>query len=200
VLRPVRQGPPVLRLLILTTVLAIVAGLAAWHPWARPAPDRQMTGETSPPSPAAPASPAAAAAPPSPEPAPEPDPAVFTIGAAGDVLPHDTPIRVAHQGDSDYDFTPLLEATRAWSEGVDLALCNMEVPLALPGEAPSGYPRFGAPEQLVANLAVLVWVGCSTGTYHTLARWAANAEFTLDAFAANRLGRAGAAPAPAGDG
>ena len=192
-LRPVRQGPPVLLLLILTTVLAIAAGLAAWQPWARPAPDRQTTGETSPPSPAAPASPAAAPATPSTEPAPEPDPAVFTIGAAGDVLPHDTPIRVAHQGVSDYDFTPLLEATRAWSEGVDLALCNMEVPLALPGEAPSGYPRFGAPEQLVANLAGLGWDGCSTGTNHTLDRGAANAEFTLEQFDANGIGHAGSA-------
>jgi len=194
VLRPVRpHGPPILLLLILTMVLAIVAGVAAWQPWAPPAPAVHATGETSPPSPAAPASPAAGSASPTTEPTADPDPAVFTIGAVGDVLPHDTPIKVAHQGGTDYDFTPLLEATRAWSEGVDLALCNMEVPLALPGEAPSGYPRFGAPEQLAANLADLGWDGCSTGTNHTLDRGPANAEFTLDQFDAAGLGHAGSA-------
>ena len=101
---------------------------------------------------------------------------MFTIGAVGDVLPHDTPIRVADTGGDDYDFTPMLEATRAWSEGVDLALCNMEVPLSMPGETPSGYPLFGAPKQIVGNLAALGWDGCATATNHAIDRGADNAR------------------------
>ncbi|UFU04190.1 CapA family protein [Ruania suaedae] len=128
-----------------------------------------------------------------PEPTAEPaEDAEFTIGAAGDVLPHDTPIREARTGEG-YDFTPMLEATREWSTGVDLALCNMEVPLALPGEEPTGYPLFGAPGELPANLADLGWDGCSTGTNHSLDRGYDNLVHTLDVFDEVGLGHAGSA-------
>ncbi|WP_162458481.1 CapA family protein [Pseudactinotalea suaedae] len=121
--------------------------------------------------------------------------AVFTIGAVGDVLPHDTPIATA-AADAEgggYDFRPMLEATRPYSEGVDLMLCNFEVPLSQPGETPSGYPSFGAPAELVGNLADLGYDGCSTGTNHTLDRGADNAEYTLDVFDESGLGHAGSA-------
>lgn len=123
---------------------------------------------------------------------PEQTEATFTIGAAGDVLPHDTPIREARTADG-YDFTPMLEATRAWSEGVDLALCNMEVPLSLPDEEPTGYPLFGAPDQLPQNLVDLGWDGCSTGTNHSLDRGYDNLAYTLDVFDEVGLGHAGTA-------
>lgn len=130
---------------------------------------------------------------PSPTPSgPEQTEATFTIGAAGDVLPHDTPIREARTADG-YDFTPMLEATRAWSEGVDLALCNMEVPLSLPDEEPTGYPLFGAPDQLPQNLVDLGWDGCSTGTNHSLDRGYDNLAYTLDVFDEVGLGHAGTA-------
>ncbi len=130
---------------------------------------------------------------PSPSPSgPEQEEATFTIGAAGDVLPHDTPIREARTADG-YDFTPMLEATRAWSEGVDLALCNMEVPLSLPDEEPTGYPLFGAPDQLPQNLVDLGWDGCSTGTNHSLDRGYDNLAYTLDVFDEVGLGHAGSA-------
>ncbi len=180
---------PLPALLTCAVLLALVLGFLALKPGAGNA------GATGAPSSTAP-SPAPTQSPSDPAPTtppPPPEPAVFTIGAVGDVLPHDTPIRVAHQGGEDYDFTPMLEATRAWSEGVDLALCNMEVPLSMPGEEPSGYPLFGAPEQIVENLAELGWDGCSTGTNHTIDRGAANAEFTLDTFDEFALGHAGSA-------
>ncbi|QOR72108.1 CapA family protein [Ruania alkalisoli] len=132
---------------------------------------------------------------PSSSPPPEEDPVedvVFTIGATGDVLPHDTPIREARTTDG-YDFTPMLEATRTWSSGVDLALCNMEVPLSLPDEEPTGYPLFGAPDQLPGNLADLGWDGCSTGTNHSLDRGYDNLAYTLDVFDDVGLGHAGTA-------
>ncbi|ACQ80708.1 Putative protein of poly-gamma-glutamate biosynthesis (capsule formation) [Beutenbergia cavernae DSM 12333] len=130
-----------------------------------------------------------------PSPTPTATDAVFTIGAVGDVLPHDTPIRTAldDAGGEGYDFRPMLEATRPYSEGVDLMLCNFEVPLSMPGETPSGYPSFGAPSELVGNLADLGYEGCSTGTNHTLDRGADNAMHTLDVFDAEGLGHAGSA-------
>lgn len=130
---------------------------------------------------------------PSPTPSqPEQEEATFTIGAAGDVLPHDTPIREARTDDG-YDFTPMLTATQDWSEGVDLALCNMEVPLSLPDEEPTGYPLFGAPDQLPQNLVDLGWDGCSTGTNHSLDRGYDNLAYTLDVFDEVGLGHAGTA-------
>ena len=122
---------------------------------------------------------------------PAPD-AVFTIGAAGDVLPHETVIRTAATAEG-YDFIPMLAATQAWSSGVDLAICSMEVPLSLPQETPSGYPLFGAPDELPANLATLGWDGCATATNHALDRGYDNSAFTLDEFDAAGLGHAGSA-------
>ncbi len=147
------------------------------------------------PAPTPTTAPTAPAAEPSPSSPPEADPVedvVFTIGATGDVLPHDTPIGEARTTDG-YDFTPMLEATRPWSSGADLALCNMEVPLSLPDEEPTGYPLFGAPDQLPGNLADLGWDGCSTGTNHSLDRGYDNLAYTLDVFDDVGLGHAGTA-------
>lgn len=198
--RPRAQGlyriPKAARLpiaLLLVLVLAVgVGAIVALNPW------RGVESTDPPPS-------ATTAEPSSAEPTTEPtttepttpaaQEAVFTIGAVGDVLPHDTPIATA-AADADgngYDFRPMLEATRPWSEGADLMLCNFEVPLSMPGETPSGYPSFGAPPELVGNLADLGYDGCSTGTNHTLDRGADNAEYTLDVFDEAGLGHAGSA-------
>ncbi|UFU05165.1 CapA family protein [Ruania halotolerans] len=177
--------PAVLTLVVLialTAALGAVVHRASTEENADPTGTGTVTGEPS-------TEPPTEDATPSQEPSED---AVFTIGAAGDVLPHDTPIRVART-DSGYDFTPMLEATRPWSAGVDLALCNMEVPLALPEEEPSGYPLFGAPGELPGNLADLGWDGCSTGTNHSLDRGPDNLAYTLDVFDDVGLGHAGSA-------
>ncbi len=183
---------PVALLLVLALIVGVVA-IIALNPWREPGDDTSTTdgspstseGSTEPttePETTEPSTPAE-------------EEAVFTIGAVGDVLPHDTPIATARAdaGGDGYDFRPMLEATRAYSEGVDLMLCNFEVPLSMPGETPSGYPSFGAPAELVGNLADLGYDGCSTGTNHTLDRGADNAEYTLDEFDEAGLGHAGSA-------
>ncbi|GAB2991157.1 hypothetical protein GCM10027212_34360 [Actinotalea caeni] len=175
-------------LLVLAGGVAALAALSPWRPGAEPSPTATAAPTTPP-----------VTEEPSEEPSepatPEAEDAVFTIGAVGDVLPHDTPIRTARDdaGGSGYDFRPMLEATRPWSEGVDLMLCNFEVPLSMPGETPSGYPSFGAPSELVGNLVDLGYEGCSTGTNHTLDRGADNAMYTLDVFDEEGLGHAGSA-------
>lgn len=127
------------------------------------------------------------------EPAPEPAAdAVFTIGAVGDVLPHDTVLRTARTADT-YDFTEMLAATQEWSQGVDLAICNLEVPLVPPAAEPTGFPLFGAPVELAADLADLGWDGCSTGTNHSLDRGYDNVVHTLDVLDQAGLGHAGSA-------
>ncbi|WP_156251237.1 CapA family protein [Pseudactinotalea terrae] len=197
--RGITRIPPAVRLpltLVLVLVLAIgVGAIALLGPWndrgdgsptdagtTPPEEPTQTTEPTEEPTSEEPTTPAV-------------QDAVFTIGAVGDVLPHDTPIATA-AADAEgggYDFRPMLEATRPYSEGVDLMLCNFEVPLSQPDERPSGYPSFGAPMELVGNLADLGYDGCSTGTNHTLDRGADNAEYTLDVFDSSGLGHAGSA-------
>lgn len=173
------------------TAIAIVAVVAVILFFTRP---WDPASGTEPPSEPTATEPSTA---PTEEPSPTPsepaqEEATFTIGAAGDVLPHDTPIAEARTDDG-YDFTPMLAATQPWSEGVDLALCNMEVPLSLPEEEPTGYPLFGAPDQLPQNLVDLGWDGCSTGTNHSLDRGYENLAYTLDMFDEAGLGHAGSA-------
>ncbi|WP_152192149.1 CapA family protein [Georgenia satyanarayanai] len=165
---------------------ALLAAAALWRPW----PERP----TAAPSPTQPAVPTATASPtPTPTPTPEPRPdARFTVLGGGDVLPHTTVINTARTGDG-YDFVPMLEATAEYTRGADLALCNAEVPIAPSGTEPSGYPMFGAPEELAADLVRLGWDGCSTGTNHSLDRGIEGLTHTLDVFDAAGLGHVGTA-------
>ncbi len=136
---------------------------------------------------AAPANARAAAATPPPLPANQ-----FTLVAAGDVLPH-APVVASATTAAGIDFTPLTAAVRPYIDGADLAICHMEVPVAPPGVAPSGYPMFGAPSELVAGLASDGWDGCSTASNHSVDRGAAGIEATLAAFEAQGMGATGTA-------
>ena len=93
---------------------------------------------------------AATGAGPSPTPSAAPAETRFTIGYAGDVLTH-MPVMDDTAGGGG-DIEPLIAAARPWSEGVDLALCGMEVPVA-PDGVPSGYPVFGSTTAVVDTLS-----------------------------------------------
>ncbi len=127
----------------------------------------------------------------SPSPTPPPE-ARFTLVAAGDVLTHGAVLDSARTA-AGHDFGPLLEPLDPWVRRADLALCHLEVPVAPDGTAPSGFPTFGAPRELVAALAVQGWDGCSTASNHTLDRGMAGLVATLDAFDVAGLGHAGTA-------
>lgn len=134
-----------------------------------------------------------ATATPTPTPTPTPDPDVsFSLVAAGDVLPHLPVLSSARTADG-YDFTPLLAGMDPWVRGADLALCHLEVPIAPTGQAPSGYPIFGAPAQIAADLREQGWDGCSTASNHSVDRGFAGVTATLDALDAAGLGHAGTA-------
>ncbi|MCB7137732.1 CapA family protein [Cellulosimicrobium marinum] len=117
---------------------------------------------------------------------------VFTIGATGDILTH-MPVTYSARTDEGYDFTPLLTPLDRWVQGVDLALCHLEVPLAPAGVAPTGYPVYGAPAELVRDLAEQGWDGCSTASNHSVDRAMPRVVTTLDALDAAGLGHVGTA-------
>lgn len=128
---------------------------------------------------------------PSPTPTVEPD-VVFSLIAGGDILPHMGVISSAKTADG-YDFTKLMAPSEDFINGADIALCHMEVPVAPKGTKPSGYPMFGAPKQLVPDLATVGWDGCSTASNHSVDRGFNGIVATLDAFEAAGLGHAGTA-------
>ncbi len=142
------------------------------------------------PTPASSASPTMASTP-TPTPTPISRDAVFTILAAGDVLPHADVVKDATAKDGAYDFSTELSGLDRWVQGADLALCHMEVPVAPPGTPISTYPSFGAPASLVKDLAAQGWDGCSTASNHSMDRGFEGVESTLTAFDASHLGHAG---------
>lgn len=121
-----------------------------------------------------------------------PKAARFTIVAAGDILPHG-PVNDSAATDGSWDYTPLLAGIDPWVQGADLALCHLETPVAPPGVTPSGYPMFGAPKELVADIAEQGWDGCSTASNHAVDRGFEGVKATLDALEANSLGHVGTA-------
>lgn len=112
----------------------------------------------------------------------------FTVGYAGDVLMHMPVMESTPAGSG--DITSNIAAETPWVEGLDLALCGMEVPVA-PDGVYSGYPAFGTSTEVVAALARSGWDGCATASNHAADRGEAGVVATLDALDAHGLGHAG---------
>lgn len=127
-----------------------------------------------------------------------------TLAFAGDVLPHMPLSRKAAEygrlvGQA-YDYAPMFAAIRPVLESADLAICHMEVPLHPDGEAPSGYPSFGAPPELVAGIRAGGYDGCSTASNHSLDRGRRGIDRLLDEMDTQGLGHNGTSRNPDQDG
>lgn len=71
----------------------------------------------------------------------------ITFVFAGDIMSHIPQVRAAYLPESNkYDFAPCFEFVRAYIEHADLAVVNLEAPLA--GKPYTGYPLFSAPDEL----------------------------------------------------
>lgn len=178
-----RPSPAARSLVALTAVLVVAGG--AW------AGTRVLGADTAAREPI----PSATVPSPTPTQTPTPEPVVFTLVTAGDVLPHATVNRNA-QTEGGYDYVPMMEPVRAWIEGADIALCSLEVPLAPQGQAPSAYPVFGAPEQLISSLQAIGWDGCATATNHSLDRGVPGLVRTLEVMDEVGLGHTGTGRTP----
>ncbi len=171
-------------------MLAVAAGLGAGLGAGAGATLGRWREAQEPPAPVA-AVPASVAAQRQAPPPPAPEQAV-TVLAAGDVLLH-RPVTDSATTAGGIDYSPLLAGTDAWVQGADLALCHLETPVVPPGEAPSSYPLFGVPGEIVRDLAEQGWDGCSTASNHALDRGLPGVVATLDALDAADLGHAGTA-------
>jgi poly-gamma-glutamate synthesis protein (capsule biosynthesis protein) len=115
-----------------------------------------------------------------------------TIAFAGDFLMHGTVNRAAASGNT-YDYSPLLAGADPWIAGADLAICQLEVPLAPDGVKPSSYPIFATPPQLARDIAEQGWDGCTTATNHSVDQGWAGVEQTINKLTEAGLGYSGTA-------
>ncbi|MDR2374723.1 MAG: CapA family protein, partial [Bifidobacteriaceae bacterium] len=121
-----------------------------------------------------------------------PEAMTVTVAFSGDMLTH-MPVNASAAAGGDYDFSPLLAGTDSWIAGADLAICQMEVPLAAPGRGPSGYPIFAAPDALVRDMAEAGWDGCATASNHAVDQGWEGIVHTIETLTAHGLGYAGTA-------
>ncbi|MDR2453058.1 MAG: CapA family protein [Bifidobacteriaceae bacterium] len=181
-----RFAPRLASLLAVALVAGAALGVEADWALGRPAPPPDAAG----PPPTVTATPQPTAAKSAPPAAIEQ--LTVTLAFGGDLLTHQPVNRSAAAG-GDYDFTPLLAGVDPWIQGADLAICQLEVPLAPPGQAPTGYPLFAAPAALARDLAEQGWDGCTTSSNHSLDQGWAGVRHTIETLTANGLGYAGTA-------
>lgn len=101
------------------------------------------------------------------------EPRTATVVMSGDLLWHSDLWRAAEEvaaetGRGPYDFSRLFQDMRPTIESADMAICHEEVPLAPDGQIPTGYPMFGAPQQVVEFISETGWDLCTTASNHSL--------------------------------
>ncbi|HET8582639.1 MAG TPA: CapA family protein, partial [Jatrophihabitans sp.] len=92
-----------------------------------------------------------------------------TILGSGDVLIHPPLWEQAHNdaGRHGYDFGPMYASIKPDVEQADLAICEMETPLAPPQGPFVGWPDFSAPPQVLTALKGVGYDSCTTASNHT---------------------------------
>lgn len=125
-------------------------------------------------------------------------PRTATILGSGDVLIHPPLILQAQQdaqakGESGYDFNEILAAIAPDVRDADLAICELETPLAPPSGPFSGWPDFDAPPQVLTALKNDGYDSCTTASNHTLDQGFAGVVRTLDELDAAGLKHTGSA-------
>ena len=78
-------------------------------------------------------------------------PDTVTVAIAGDIMLHGKQIEKASRPDGTFDFSPFLENVEPLIAGADIAIANLEFPLA--GPPYQGYPCFSAPDEYACYLA-----------------------------------------------
>ena len=127
-----------------------------------------------------------------------PSPVTMSLAFAGDILIHSQVWKAAtvNAGGSGYDFTPMFARVKPLIEGVDLAICHLEVPLVALGEKPTTNPLYSAPTELAWAIKGMGFDRCSTASNHSFDKGVKGIEATLNEFDALGLGQAGMARTP----
>jgi poly-gamma-glutamate synthesis protein (capsule biosynthesis protein) len=84
------------------------------------------------------------------------------------------------EGKSGYDFGPIYASVAPDTRAADLAVCEMETPLAPPEGPFVGWPNFNAPPQVLTALTGAGYDSCTTASNHTLDQGFTGVKRTLD--------------------
>ncbi len=130
---------------------------------------------------------------PEPEPTPEPQPGAgpacptdhcVSVAVAGDLLFHEglwSPFAIpANDAGQNFDFTPLLEGAKPYLDRSDLAICQMETPLAPVGGPYAGYPNFNTPPEVADTAKAIGFDVCTTASNHSVDMGTEGLVRTLD--------------------
>ena len=121
-----------------------------------------------------------------------------TILGSGDVLIHPPLWQQAHAdaraaGEHGYDFGPMYASIAPDVHRADVAICEMETPLAPPQGPFVGWPNFNAPPQVLTALTHVGYRSCTTASNHTLDQGYPGLKRTLDELDAAGLKHTGSA-------
>jgi len=96
---------------------------------------------------------------------------------AGDLMSHMPQVNAAKQADGSYDYAPCFRYVKDYLQTANLAIVNLEVPLA--GKPYSGYPQFSAPDALAAYAKEAGFDIMTTANNHCMDRGKKGLERTL---------------------
>ncbi|GAA4378442.1 CapA family protein [Paeniglutamicibacter cryotolerans] len=79
------------------------------------------------------------------------------------------------------DYFPLVSGIKPLLDEAEVAICNLETPVAASPGPYSGYPGFNVPPQILPALKQVGYDGCTTASNHTIDAGTAGVVRTLDA-------------------
>ncbi len=101
-----------------------------------------------------------------------------TLYFGGDMMQHGPQIKYAARAGGSYDYAECFAYVKEQVESADLAVCNLEVPLA--GRPYAGYPQFSAPDEYAAAIRDAGFDIIMTANNHCMDKRAKGLTRTID--------------------
>jgi len=109
---------------------------------------------------------------------------------AGDIMGHSPQYKAAYNPQTKkFNYDPCFQYVKKYIESADLAICNLEVPIA--GKPYSGYPNFSTPNALLDGLKNAGYDVLLTANNHVLDRGKHGLELTIHQIEKRTLRHAG---------
>ena len=129
---------------------------------------------------------------------PKPAARTVTVLGTGDVLIHPPLWEQAHadavaESNTGYDFSQIYASIAPDIHTTDLAICEMETPLAPPQGPFSGWPDFSSPPQVLTAIKGVGYRSCTTASNHSLDQGYTGVQRTLNDLDAAGLKHTGSA-------
>lgn len=104
-----------------------------------------------------------------------------SVTVNGDLLFHPLLWNNFRTGDErEFDFAPLFAAQKQYYAKSDIAVCDVETPIANLGGPYTGYPIFNIPPQVLDAAADAGYTACTTATNHSIDQGVAGVERVID--------------------